>query len=166
MPVLIPAIDSVNALAAARYVAREAARGERPEVLLLHVRARLPLLAQACLSGKPPSAVHHASASSELLEARLVLGRAGIAHTLRLANGAKADAILRAAEETGADRIVLGTARHGSATKLSEAPVVHRLLEASPVPVIVVAGGDVSRLERFAIALGLGAVMGMLLLQA
>jgi hypothetical protein len=46
---------------------------------------------------------------------------------------------------------------------MSEQAVVHSLLELAPAPVVVVAGKDVSPLERYGIAAGLGATLGLIL---
>jgi nucleotide-binding universal stress UspA family protein len=86
-----------------------------------------------------------------------------VRHTVKLQAGDKAKAILAAAVDTSPDLIVLGTARYRSATRMSEQAVVHSLLEASPAPVVVVAGKEVSSLERYGIAAGLGATLGLIL---
>ena len=59
----------------------------------------------------------------------------------------------------GADLIVLGTARYGSATRLTEDAVVQKLLDHAPVALIVVAGKEVSRLERYGVVAGLGTMV-------
>ena len=64
----------------------------------------------------------------------------------------------------GVDRIVLGTARKNSLTRLLEDSVTHRVLESTPVPVEVIAGDAVSRWERWGLPAGVVGAGGLLLL--
>jgi hypothetical protein len=81
---------------------------------------------------------------------------------VELLAGNRAKAVLSVAVDTSPDLIVLGTARYRSATRMSEDAVIHQLLELAPAPLVVVAGKDVSPLERYGIAAGLGATLGLL----
>ena len=150
MRILVPVLDSVNALPAARYVVREFLGCERPEVHVLYVGPRL------ALALSPRLAERSVAATRELLQWH------GIRHTVELMTGNRAKAILSVAVDTSPDLIVLGTARYRSATRMSEDAVIHQLLEAAPAPLVVVAGKDVSPLERYGIAAGLGATLGLL----
>jgi nucleotide-binding universal stress UspA family protein len=151
MRILVPVLDSVNALPAVRYVVREFMGRERPDVHLLYVGSRL------ALALRPKLAEKSVAAARELLQWH------GVRHTVELQAGNRAKAILAAVVETSPDLIVLGTARYRSATRMSEQAVVHSLLELAPAPVVVVAGKDVSPLERYGIAAGLGATLGLIL---
>ena len=150
MRILVPVLDSVNALPAARYIVREFMGRERPEVHVLYVGSRLALALSPGLAEKS------VAATRELLQWH------GIRHTVELLTGNRAKAILSVAVDTSPDLIVLGTARYRSATRMSEDAVIHQLLELAPAPLIVVAGKDVSPLERYGIAAGLGATLGLL----
>jgi nucleotide-binding universal stress UspA family protein len=152
MRILVPVLDSVNALPAVRYVVREFMGRERPEVHLLYVGSRL------ALALRPKLAEKSVAAAAELLEWH------GVRHTVELQAGDRAQAILAAVVETSPDLIVLGTARYRSATRMSEQAVVHSLLELAPAPIVVVTGKEVSPLERYGIAAGLGATLGLILL--
>jgi nucleotide-binding universal stress UspA family protein len=147
MLTLIPVLDSVNALPAVRYVIRESVAGERHEVRLLDVRS-------------------WRGASDDLAGARALLNQFGIRHTTQVRTGDKARAIITSALWPGADLIVLGTARYRSATRLAEDGVVQKLLRHAPVALIVVAGKEVSRLERYGVVAGLGTMVGLLALAA
>ena len=147
MLALVPVLDSVNALPAVRYVIRESIAGERPEVRLLDVRS-------------------WRGGDDDLSVARALLDRFNIRHTTQVRTGNKANAIIRSALWPGADLIVLGTARYGSATRLTEDAVVQKLLDHAPVALIVVAGKKVSRLERYGVVAGLGTMVGLLALAA
>jgi nucleotide-binding universal stress UspA family protein len=152
MQILVPVLDSVNALPAVRYVVREFMGGERPEVRLLYVGSRLAL------------ALRRGRAEKSVAAARELLQRHGVRHTVEFQAGDRAKAILTAVVDTSPDLIVLGTARYNSATRMSEQAVVHSLLELAPAPVVVVVGKEVSPLERYGIAAGLGATLGLILL--
>jgi nucleotide-binding universal stress UspA family protein len=163
MRVLIPVIDSVNSLPAVRNVARDFLSGERFEVHLLHVRAPFWLSVRSYLAGKPRSSVHRRIAQQALQPARALLERFHVPYTVHLKAGDKAKIIEAAARNLAVDRIVLGTARHWSATRLTEDAVIQKVLDTAPVPVTVVAGKAASRLERYGIAAGFGATLWLIL---
>jgi nucleotide-binding universal stress UspA family protein len=152
MRILIPAVDSVNAWPAVTHAAREFLGGERFDVHLLYVRSPWSPFAS-----RP-------SAERALQPARALLERLHIRHWLHVRVGDKSHEIHDAARRLRADRIVLGTARHWSATRLSEDAVIRRVLEGASVPVTIVSGKSVSPVERFGIAAGLGATFGLILL--
>jgi nucleotide-binding universal stress UspA family protein len=153
MRALIPVLDSVNALPAVRYVIRESLSGERHDVRLLDVRSPLGHALEGWLTG------------DALQPACELLDRFRVRHTVqRIAAQDRADAIVAAALSEGPDAIVLGTARYRSATRMSEDGVVQKLLEVAPLPVLLVTGREVSRLERYGVAAGLGATLGLIFL--
>lgn len=141
MRILIPDVDAVNSLPAVRHAVRQYVNGERFEVHLLYLRSQEAL---------PP--------------ARALLERFHIPHRVHMESGDKAHAIRAVARRIKADRILMGTARPWSATRLSEDSVIQRLLKSAPAPVSLVAGRSVSRLERYGVAAGLGATVGLMLL--
>jgi nucleotide-binding universal stress UspA family protein len=163
MLILIPVVDSVNSLPAVRHVIREFLSGERMEVHLLHVCSPWFLSVAACLRGKGRDALHREAADKALGPARGLLERCHIPYTVHLETGRKVQVIYATARRAKVDRIVLGTARPWSATRLAEDSVVQKLLDSAPVPVTVVAGKSVSRLERYGVAAGLGATLLLML---
>ena len=60
----------------------------------------------------------------------------------------------------------MSTARKNSLTRMLEASVTNRVLELTTVPVEVIAGDAVSKLERYGIPAGIGGTLGLLLLAA
>ena len=152
MRILIPAVDSVNALPAVTHAAREFLGGERFEVHLLHVR-----------SPWSPFASRRA-AERALRPERALLDRLHIRHWLHVRTGDKAHQIHDAARRLKADRIIMGTACHWSATRLSEDAVIRRVLHSASIPVTIVSGRSVSPVERYGVAAGLGAAFGLILL--
>jgi len=151
MRALIPVLDSVNALPAVRHVIRESLHGERYDVQLVDVRSPLGHALKGWLTADP------------LKPATEVLDRFHVRHTVRrLEARNRARAIAAAASRDGADAIVLGAARYRSATRMREDAVIQKLLEVARVPVVVVSGKEVSRIERYGVAAGLGATLGLI----
>ena len=58
----------------------------------------------------------------------------------------------------------MGTARKNSVTRMLEDSVTHRVLEAKPVPVEVIAGAALSKWERRGVPMGAFGAGGLLLL--
>lgn len=161
--ILVPVLDSVNAVPAVRYVIGEFLRGERMEVHLLHVRAPLSLYVAQWLSASRRAAYHRDAAEQVLRPAQDLLARFHIRCTRHIEVGSdKAAAITAKARRLKAKRIVLGAARDNTLTRFVEDAVIQRVTEQASVPVEVVAGKSVSRLERFGVPLGLSAALGLL----
>ena len=64
------------------------------------------------------------------------------------------------------DHIVMSTARKNSLTRMLESSVTNRVLELTAVPVAVIAGDAVSRLERWGLPVGIGAALALLIAAA
>lgn len=164
MRILIPVLDSVNALPAARYVIREFYSSVPPEVDFLHVRTRLAATLAAAWTGRTRRTAHQAAAGKDLQAARALLESFGVRCTVRVKSGDRSELIAAAARRPGIDLVVLGAARYRSATRMAEDGVIRKLLDGTAAPLVVVTGKDVSRLERYGIAAGLGATLGLILL--
>jgi nucleotide-binding universal stress UspA family protein len=78
--------------------------------------------------------------------------------------GERAQVICDLARKLDCHHIVLGTARKSSLTRMLEDSVTNRVLEKTSVPVELVAGESVSKLERYGVPIGIGAGIGLLLL--
>jgi nucleotide-binding universal stress UspA family protein len=135
------------------------------EVHLLHVRTPLPLYVARWIPGRNRAALHREAAERLLGPAAALLGQFHIRCRTHLELGDKARAIVAAARRLKADRIVLGAARDNSLTRFIEDSVIEKVIRLAPVPVDVVGGNSVSRLERFGLPLGLGAALGLLWLR-
>ncbi len=83
-------------------------------------------------------------------------------HTAHVQVGHKAQVIAEAARRIGCDHIVMSTARKNSLTRMIEASVTNKVLELTPVPVEVIAGDSVSKLERYGIPAALATALGIL----
>lgn len=60
----------------------------------------------------------------------------------------------------------MSTAHKNSLTRLVENSVTNKVLELTTVPVEVIAGDSVSKVERYAIPAGLGAALALLIAAA
>ncbi|MBI4291816.1 MAG: universal stress protein [Betaproteobacteria bacterium] len=158
--ILIPVLDSVNSGPAVRHVIDEFLHGELMEVQLLHLPASPTYRVAHWLLGKNGGA-----ADKALQSARDLLERVHVPCAVHSGSGNKALAINAAAQRLKTDRIVLGTARHWSATRMTEDSVIQEVLDTAPVPVTLVAGKAVSRVEQYGVAAGLGATLWLILVE-
>jgi nucleotide-binding universal stress UspA family protein len=163
--VVVPVLDSVNALPAIRHLARELMRGERMEVHLVHVRTPPPPYVARWIPGGERAAFHREAAERALAPARNVLDSFHIRYAVHLELGDRAAAIVAAARRLRADRIVLGAARDNTFTRFVEDAVIEKVIHTAPIPVDVVAGRAVSRVERLGVPMGLSAALGLLWLR-
>jgi nucleotide-binding universal stress UspA family protein len=148
MRILIPDIDPLNAQPAVRHVARGFLNGERYRVHLLYVR----------------KSVDPEAGNRQLEPSRALLAKLHVPCTVQLCEAEdRVHGIWTTARRIGAERIVLGTARSWSLTRLRQDALIQELLETAPVPVSVVSGKSVAPLERYGVAAGLGATLALML---
>jgi len=166
LKVLVPVDNSRSSQYAVRHVINEFARHRGMEVHLLNVQAPFSRNIAQFASRKTRDAFHRDEAEKVLRPVRRLLDRAGVPHTDHLEVGSKAGVIAAAARRLGCDHIVMGTARKDSLTRMFEASVTNQVLELTDVPVEVIAGDAVSKLERYGIPAGLAGAVGLLLLAA
>ena len=161
MKILLPVDDSPNSLHAVRHVVNQSLGNPGMEVHLLHVRTPLSRHIASFVAGRDRARFHRDEAEKALKPARELLNRHGVRFSERIVRGAKAEAITHVAGLIGAQQIVMGTARKNSLTRLVEASTVNRVIELATAPVQIVAGGTVSKLERFGIPAGLAAGLAL-----
>jgi len=164
--ILVPVDASPNALRAVRHAIAEYRRHHELRVHLLNVQPRLSRHAARFVSRADREGWLRDRADSAMAPAVALLTDAGVPHEKHWATGERVEQICRAATRLDVQRIVMGTARKNSITRMLEDSMTHRLLETTPVPVEVIAGDAVSKWERWGLpagALGLG---GLLILVA
>lgn len=165
LKVLVPVDGSTNALRAVRHALTEYQRHHELELHLLNVQPGLSRHIAHFLSRSDRDTWHRDQAEAAMAGARALLVQAGVPHHTHWAVGERAAEICRHAERLGAHHIVMGTARKNSVTRMLEDSVTNRVLEATPVPVEIVAGEAVSRWERWGLPAGaLGGLGGLMLL--
>jgi YjbE family integral membrane protein len=161
--VLLPVDASANSLQAVEHVIGCHAAGAALEVHLLHVRAPLSQYLARFISRGDREAYHQQEAERALAPARDMLNRGGVPHTDHVEFGDKAETIRQAAERLGVHQIVMGTARKNSITRVMEDSVTNRVLEIVEVPVEIVVGRAVSRIERYVLPAGMSAALAVLI---
>ena len=164
LKVLVPVDGSANALRAVHHAIVEYQRHHELELHLLNVQPRLSRHIARFVSRRDRYTWQRDRADAAMAGARTVLTRAGVPHHTHWTCGASAVEICRAAERLGAHHIVMGTARKNSITRMIEDSVTNRVLEATPVPVEVVAGDAISKWERWGLPAGVLGAGGLLLL--
>ena len=167
LKVLIPVDGSANALRAVRHAIAEYQRHHELELHLLNVQPRLSRHIGRFVSRHDREGWQRDRSDVAMASAEALLAHAGVPHQRHWVTGDCAAEICRAAERLGVHHIVMGTARKNSITRMLEDSTTHRVLEATPVPVEVVAGDAVSKWERWGLPAGvLGAAGGLLFLAA
>jgi YjbE family integral membrane protein len=160
--VLIPVDGSANAMRAVQHAIAEYQRHHELELHLLNVQPRLSRHVARFVARRDRDAWHRDRAEAALTPARDALVRAGVPHITHSVIGDRAAEICRAAGTLGVHHIVIGTARKNSITRMLEDSVTNQVLEATPVPVEVVAGSAVARWERWALPAGVLGAGGLL----
>ena len=160
--ILLPVDGSPNSLNAVRHVVNRFLTDHEIEVHLLHVRQPFPQAISRFVSRRDRAAYHREQALKALAPARELLRRHGVPHSDHMELGPRAATIVHVAQQLGANEIVMGTARKNSITRILEDSVTYEVLESSPVPVEIVAGEAVSKLERYGVPAGVAAALALL----
>jgi len=162
--VLVPLDGSQNALHAVRHVVNEYQRQHDLELHLLNVQRPFSRHVARFVARRDRATFHHEQADKAMLEARRLLDAVQVPYETHVAVGDRADVICDLARKLDCHHIVLGTARRSSLTRMLEDSVTSRVLERTSVPVEMIAGEAVSKLERYGVPIGIGAGIGLLLL--
>lgn len=164
--VLIPVDATGNSLQAVEHVInRHAAEGSL-EVHLLHVSPPLSQYVARFLKHGERESYHRAEAKKALEPVQELLDRFAVPYATHAELGDKAETVHRIAQRLHADEIVIGTARPSSLTRIIEDSVTNRIIEESAVPVDVIPGNEISRVERFGLPASIGALFALLVVSA
>ena len=166
LKVLVPVDGSPNSQHAVRHVINEFAKNRGLEVHLLNVQAPFSRHIAQFSSKKNRDSFHRDEAGKALRPVRRMFDAAGVPYAAHIEVGRKAEVIVETARRLRCDHIVLSTARKNSLTRMLEASVTNRVLELTTVPVEVIAGDAVSKLERYGIPAGIGGALALLLFAA
>jgi len=162
--ILLPIDGSTNSLEAVKHVAARFLGDSRLELHLLHVRTPFSKHVARFLNRRDLAAFHRDEAAKALKSARELLDSRGIPYAVHVEMGDKAKLIAGAAKRLRVSQIVMGTSRKSSFTRMIEDSVTSRVLELSQVPVEVVTGRTVSKLEKFGLPAGVSAMLAFLVL--
>ncbi len=166
LKVLVPVDGSPNARHAVRHVIAEFRRDPAFEVHLLNVQAPFSRHVAQFVAKSDRDGYRREQSDAVLAPLSALLDEHRIPHAVHVKVGRKAEAIAEEARRLKCDHIVLATARKNSLTRMVEASVTNRVLDLTSVPVEVVVGASVSKLERYGIPFGIGAGLGALALLA
>ena len=164
--VLVPVDNSRNSQRAVQHVIGQARRNAEMHVHLLNVQPPFSRHIARFVARKSRDDYHREESEKVLAPAKQQFDGAGVRCTVHRAVGNKAGAITDWASNLHCDGIVMSTARKNSFTRMVQDSTTNKVLELTSVPVEVVAGDAVSRLERFGIPAGIGAALGLLLFAA
>ena len=164
--VLVPVDGTPNALLAVRYAIDEYRQNHDLVLHLLSVQPQLSRHVARFLARGDRAAWHQAQADAALAGPAALLQQQAVPFERHWCVGHRAEQICAAASRLAVHHIVMGTARKNSLTRMLQDSVTNQVLEATPVPVEVVAGAAISRWERWGLPAGVGLGVGSLLLLA
>ena len=164
--VLVPVDGTPNALLAVQHAIGEYQQNHQLHLHLLSVQPHLSRHAARFLGRGDRAAWHRAQADAALAAPEALLRQQAVPFERHWCVGHRAEQICQTASRLAVHHIVMGTARKNSLTRMLQDSVTNQVLEATPVPVEVVAGAAISRWERWGLPAGVGLGVGSLLLLA
>ena len=133
--------------------------------LAMSLAARLPVVGSAGKDSRRSIIHFHCElAAKAMAAARLMLDARGIPYASHVEIGDKAEVITATARRIRANQIVIGTARKNSLTRMIEDSVTNQVLEQTDVPVEIISGEGVPRIERVGVPASIGAMLAALVL--
>jgi nucleotide-binding universal stress UspA family protein len=137
MSTIVVGLDGSSGSQTAARWAATMAREIGAEIVAVHAVPRSELWTLAAFQVDPEPIVDEIQG---LLDGRWTAGlrRAGIAYTTRLVRGDAAVELLRVATRRKATMLVLGAKRHSSVHDLVVGGTVHKIINRSSVPVVLV----------------------------
>jgi len=163
--VLVP-IGDRNAEVAIRHVIRERLANPGLEIHVLNVQRPFSRHISQFARRKDRDDFHREKSERALEPARKLLAQYDIPYTVHLRVGERANVIAAEARRLNVDHIIMATARKNSLTRMLEDSTTNRLLELTPVPVEVVAGEKISRVERYGVPGAIGAALALIVAAA
>jgi YjbE family integral membrane protein len=157
--VLVPVSDLPNSHHAVERVVAEFAGNPGIEVHLLNVRRPLSRRVSQFVRWSLREDYHRERAALALKPAREMLERHNIPYKVHVRLGDPATMIADEAKLLGCDRIVMSTARRGSITRILEDSTTERVLARTTVPVELIVGDAISKLERYGVPLVIGSAL-------
>ena len=164
--VLVPVGGSDGSKHAVRHVLAQFLKGGEIEIHLLNVQPPFSRHIAQFAPAQSRADFHRERAEKALEPARKLLDGHKVPYAVHTALGDRAELIAESARKLRCHHIVISTARKNSLTRMIESSVTNRVLDLTSVPVEIVVGDSVSKLERYGIPLGLGAGLGTLMILA
>ena len=164
--VLVPIGALRNTEFAIRRVVNEYMSNPAMEVHLLNVQVPLSRHIAQFVRQRLRDDFHREQAEIALAPARALLERHNVPYSTHIRTGDRALIIAEEAKRLRCDHIVMSTARKNSFTRMLEDSTTNRVLELTTVPVELIAGDEISKLERFGIPAGIGTALALLVAAA
>ncbi len=161
LKILVPVDGSRNSNYVVPHVIREFQKNPALEIHLLNVQPPFSWHIARFVSKKSRDEFHRDQAEKALWKVRRALDGFGVPYSLHIEVGNKAKLITETARTLRCDHIVMSTARKNSLTRMLEDSTTNNVLELTSVPVELIAGDAVSRLERYGIPAGIGTILGL-----
>jgi YjbE family integral membrane protein len=161
--VLIPVDDSNNALMALKHAVNMYGNDRQTHFHICNVQPTLYTHIRKFLSKQTINEWQAERAQTAAKSASEFLEKAGANFSFTYVTGDKGEALRDEAQRLECNRIVIGTAKKNTLSRLFENSTTAKLLEISDIPVEVVTGKSLSTLERWGIpALGAGAATALM----
>ena len=165
--VLVPVSDLPNSHHAVRRVIEEYLGNPSIDVHLLNVRKPLSSRVSRFVRKTLRDDYHRERAELALAPACKLLDLHKVPYRVHIRVGDAAELIAEQARLLECDRIIMSTARKGSITRILEDSTTERVLKVTPVPVELVVGDAISKLERYGVPAAIGAaLLGLVALMA
>ena len=161
--VLIPVDDSNNALMALKHAVNMYGNDRQTHFHICNVQPTLYTHIRKFLSKQTINEWQAERAKAAAKSASEFLEKAGANFSFTYVTGDKGEALRDEAQRLECNRIVIGTSKKNTLSRLFENSTTAKLLEISDIPVEVVTGKTLSTLERWGIpALGAGAATALM----
>jgi YjbE family integral membrane protein len=161
--VLIPVDDSSNALMALKHAVNMYGNDRQTHFHICNVQPTLYTHIRKFLSKQTINEWQAERAQTAAKSASEFLEKAGANFSFTYVTGDKGEALRDEAQRLECNRIVIGTSKKNTLSRLFENSTTAKLLEISDIPVEVVTGKTISTLERWGIpALGAGAATALM----
>jgi YjbE family integral membrane protein len=164
--ILVPIVGSSNDDYAIRQVTHEFLKDSALEIHLLNVRTPLSRHVAQFLRREVREDFYREEAEKALRRPRELLEQHRIPYCVHVRKGDKARLIVEEARRLKCDRILMTTARKNSLTRMLEDSTTSKVLERTTVPVEIVSGDRVSKLEQIGVPVGIATALGLLVAAA
>lgn len=160
--VLIPVDGSNNALLALKHAVNVYGKDAHTEIHICNVQPKIYRHIGKYFSKQDINEWQAERAKNAAKSAAEFLERAGVNFSFTYVSGDKGEALRDEAQRIGCSRIVIGSAKKNTLSRLFENSTTAKLLEISDIPVEVITGKSIPALERWGIpALGAGAATAL-----
>jgi YjbE family integral membrane protein len=161
--VLIPVDESSNALLAVKHAVNTYGRDANTEFHICNVQPKLYRHISKFLSKQTIDEWQAERAKNAAKSAAEFLEKSGVSFSFTHASGDRGEALRDEAVRIGCTRIVIGSAKKNTLSRLFENSTTAKLLEISDIPVEVVTGKSLPAWERWGIpALGASAATALM----